>query len=174
MEDIEVSNVIGEGDDGYVYAFTYELLMIIQDLPLDVVDTYLRAVKFEPGETTTKQSPSKERRMPLKIGNTKREDVHWRVKEMTTGFPDRPIIELAMRVPHPFKPDDLETHIHQKLKAAGCHIKRGGGNEWYFTSLDKLQEIYNIWFSYNMDHYPNHQEVCKIVYYVVLDCPASY
>jgi len=130
MEDIPVLNIIGEGNHGYVYVLTYESMR---------------------SNTTTA--------MPLKIGCTRRDDIQGRIKQMMTGFPERPIVEMLMRVPHPQTPNALETLIHRQLKANGHQLQQGGTREWFHTSPDKLEEIYNDWFYTHFNRSPNPQEV---------------
>jgi hypothetical protein len=76
---------------------------------------------------------------PIKIGRT---DVGLsRVQEQSrTSLPEHPIIAIEIRT---YDSRSLECAIHSHLKYAGRRIDDAPGSEWYMTSPQEIEYIYN-------------------------------
>jgi len=77
-----------------------------------------------------------------KIGMTTRSG-KIRVKEGTSGMPEKPIIYKEFKVYVDSKSEilALETSIHNRFKLIDKWLQEAGGREWFISDLD---EIYNI------------------------------
>ena len=73
-----------------------------------------------------------------KIGKTVN-DPNFRVKEQTTGMPESPKIYLAIETD---KPELLEKIIHNILDFRGKKKPDSPGAEWFITSPDEVEDIY--------------------------------
>jgi T5orf172 domain len=76
----------------------------------------------------------------LKIGGTAGDTIQRIVAQISTGTPDRPVLQLEIKTPN-WPP--LERAIHAILGARG-HKVTGGGQEWYTTTRDEVIAIYNF------------------------------
>ena len=60
--------------------------------------------------------------------------------QIAGGLPDEPIIGLVIKTDFP---SDLERYIHDVLKAVGRYKEDAPGTEWFFTTPDEVEEIFN-------------------------------
>ena len=72
-----------------------------------------------------------------KIGRTER-GVDIRIKEQTTGMPEKPVVSLAIRTD---KPKVLENIIHNILDYYGKK-QDGSKKEWFITSPSEVENLY--------------------------------
>ena len=60
--------------------------------------------------------------------------------QIAGGLPDEPIIGLVIKTDFP---SDLERYIHDVLKAVGRYKEDAPGTEWFFTTPDEVEGIFN-------------------------------
>ena len=76
-----------------------------------------------------------------KIGRTIHDEADGRIKEQTTGLPEKPKIGLHIKTD---KQEKIERIIQDILKARGKHIDTAPGREWFLTSPSEVEEIYKF------------------------------
>lgn len=62
-----------------------------------------------------------------------------RVKDQIKGSSQNPIVPLIIKT---YSPQELETHIHEKLFTLGKHVEDTPGTEWFLTNPDEVLKIY--------------------------------
>ncbi|MDE0424751.1 MAG: GIY-YIG nuclease family protein [Candidatus Poribacteria bacterium] len=76
-----------------------------------------------------------------KIGKTKHREADGRVRGQATGLPESPKIGLHIKTDWS---KEIEDIIHNILKVRGKHITDAPGTEWFLTSPNEVEEIYNF------------------------------
>ena len=94
---------------------------------------------YDPRDRTEAEAQGKPL-WPCNIGKTDR-NVEERVREQTRQWTVEPRIDLILKTS---QPKDLETKIHDLLKALDRHLKdfKGSGNEWYNVHPDEVVYLY--------------------------------
>jgi hypothetical protein len=78
-----------------------------------------------------------DRLWPCKVGYTQGEVEHRVRQQIGTGHPERPIIALQEQVPNA----DFERAVHGILRAWGRQVLNAGGEEWFTTSPDEVEQL---------------------------------
>ena len=76
-----------------------------------------------------------------KIGRTMYSAADGRIRTQATGLPESPKIGLHIKTDKDVK---IERIIHDILKVRGKHITDAPGTEWFVTSPNEVEEIYNF------------------------------
>ena len=76
-----------------------------------------------------------------KIGETHEQDTETRVNQQKGMMPEKPIIALIMKTDNS---KSLEKMIQDILKFGNKHIKDAQGDEWFMTTPDEVEDIYNF------------------------------
>ncbi len=76
-----------------------------------------------------------------KIGETHDQDTETRVKQQMGGHPEKPIIALIIKTNDSKR---LEKMIHDILKFRNRQIPDAQGDEWFITSPDEVEYIYDF------------------------------
>ena len=76
-----------------------------------------------------------------KIGRSKYPDPSIRTNQQKIGLPEQPEHGLTILTN---KPEELENAIHEILKGFGRHIADAPGKEWFSTSPNEIEWLYNI------------------------------
>jgi len=79
---------------------------------------------------------------PIKIGRTS-SDLESRITSQvaTTGVPEVPTIALVIRTDHSRW---LEQYLHGALGLRRKHLVEAGGQEWFLTSPNEIEELYDF------------------------------
>ncbi len=75
-----------------------------------------------------------------KIGRSKYPDPSIRTNQQTIGLPEQTEHGLTILTN---KPEELESAIHEILKGFGRHIADAPGKEWFTTSPNEIESLYN-------------------------------
>lgn len=81
-----------------------------------------------------------ENKWPCKVGRTDRGTIERIMSQTGTSYPELPRIALIINCEDSKK---LEAAIHSILKYKGRWIEDAPGTEWFMTSPNEIQEIYN-------------------------------
>ena len=76
-----------------------------------------------------------------KIGRSKYPDPSIRTNQQKIGLPEQPEHGLTILTN---KPVELEDAIHEILKGFGRHIADAPGKEWFSTSPNEIESLYNL------------------------------
>lgn len=76
-----------------------------------------------------------------KIGRTDKDPLHRILGQSGTCFPEIPHIALIIKCQNSLY---LEQAIHSILKIRGKWIEDAPGTEWYLTSPNEVESIYNL------------------------------